>query len=113
MGYAQGYFRFAFLPLVLVLFDQTIRRRSRGWCAGLMAALVAQAILVPETALMAAGILVTLVAFEFLGRPATRAVGGSAHAHPVVRGVRGGVRRRVGGRSWPPPERCAASSTTT
>jgi hypothetical protein len=66
--YAQGFFRFAFLPVVLILFDQTIRRRSRGWCAGFMAALVAQAILVPETALMAAGILLTLVAFEWLGR---------------------------------------------
>ena len=70
--YAQGFFRFAFLPLVLILFDQTIRRRSRAWCAGFMAALVAQAILVPETALMAAGILLTLIAFEWLSRaPAT------------------------------------------
>ena len=68
MGYAQGFFRFAFLPLILVLLDQTIRRRSRAWCAGLAAALVAQAIAVPETALMAAGVLVTLVAFEWLGR---------------------------------------------
>ena len=68
MGYAQGYFRFAFLPLALVLFDQTIRRRSRGWCAGLMVALVVQAILVPETAIMAAGLLATLVVFEWLAR---------------------------------------------
>lgn len=68
MGYAQGYFRFAFLPLVLILFDQTIRRRSRTWCAGLMAALVAQAIMVPETLLMAAGLLATLVGFEWFGR---------------------------------------------
>ncbi len=68
MGYAEGLFRFAFLPLVLVLLDQTIRRRSRAWCAGLGAALVVQAIVVPETALMAAGILATLVAFEWLGR---------------------------------------------
>ncbi len=68
MGYAQGYFRFAFLPLVLVLFDRTLRCRSRAWCAALAAALVAQAILVPETALMAGGILATLVAFEWMGR---------------------------------------------
>ncbi len=68
MGYAQGYFRFAFLPLALVLFDQTIRRRSRGWCAGLMAALVVQAIIVPETAIMAAGLLATLVVYEWLSR---------------------------------------------
>jgi hypothetical protein len=68
MGYAQGYFRFAFLPLVLVLFDQTIRRRRGGWCAGLMAALVVQAIIVPETAIMAAGLLATLVVYEWLAR---------------------------------------------
>jgi len=68
MGYAQGYFRFAFLPLVLIVFDQTIRRRTRGWCVGLTAALVVQAIVVPETLLMAAGILATLVCLEWLQR---------------------------------------------
>ncbi len=80
MGYAQGYFRFAFLPLVLVLFDQTIRRRSRGWCAGLMAVLVAQAIVVPETAIMAAGLLATLAVFEWLARAP-----GSGWAGPMMR----------------------------
>ncbi|HUY23055.1 MAG TPA: hypothetical protein VMV22_12040, partial [Acidimicrobiales bacterium] len=67
-SFASGCFRFAFLPIVLLVFDQTVRRRSRGWCAGLMAALAVQAIVVPESGLMAAGVLATLVAFEWLGR---------------------------------------------
>jgi hypothetical protein len=67
-AFSSGYFRFAFVPLVLILFDQTLRHRSRRWCAGLSGALVVQAIVVPETALLAAGVLATLVAFEWLGR---------------------------------------------
>ncbi len=80
MGYAQGCFRFAFVPLVLILFDQTIRRRRRGWCAGLMATLVIQAIVVPETAFMAVGLLFTLVVFEWLARAP-----GSGWARPMIR----------------------------
>jgi len=67
-AFSSGAFRFAFLPLVLVLFDQTIRHRGRGWCAALVAALFAQAIIVPETGLMAAAVLAVVVAFEWLGR---------------------------------------------
>ena len=67
-AYSSGSYRFAFVPLVLVLFDQTLRRRSPAWCAALMAALVAQAILVPETAIMAGAMLLTLMVFEWAGR---------------------------------------------
>ena len=66
---ASGYVRFAFLPLVLVLFAAVLARRSRLWCAALAAALVAQALVVPETALMAACVVLTLVLFEAAARP--------------------------------------------
>ena len=65
----SGYVRFAFLPLVLILFAQVLRRRSRLWCAAFVAALVAQALVVPETALMAGCLLLTLVLFEAASRP--------------------------------------------
>ena len=87
-AFSSGHFRFAFLPLVLVLFDQTIRHRSRGWCAGLMAALVAQAIVVPETGLMAGAVLAALVAFEWLGRRPGAPWGRADVPHMVVRCLR-------------------------
>ncbi len=60
--------RFAFAPLLLMLFDALVRRRSRLWCAAFMVVLVIQSIIVPEVGLLAVGLLVTLFVFEWLGR---------------------------------------------
>ena len=60
--------RFAFAPLLLVLFDVVLRRRSRAWCTALMAALVVESIITPEVGLLAIGLLATLVVAEFCQR---------------------------------------------
>ncbi|HTZ07506.1 MAG TPA: hypothetical protein VMB72_00455 [Acidimicrobiales bacterium] len=60
--------RFAFAPLLLVLFDVVLRRRSRAWCLALMAALIVECIITPEVGLLAVGLLCTLVLAEFCQR---------------------------------------------
>ena len=60
--------RFGFAPILLVLFDVMLRRRSRLWCAIFMAVLIVEAILTPEIGLLAIGVLGTLVAFEWFSR---------------------------------------------
>ncbi len=60
--------RFAFAPLLLVLFDAVLPRRSRSWCAAFMVVLVIQSIIAPEVGLLAVGLLGTLFVFEWLGR---------------------------------------------
>jgi hypothetical protein len=60
--------RFEFAPLLLILFDRVLRRRTKVWCGTFMAALVVESILTPETGLLAVGILATIVVFEWCNR---------------------------------------------
>ena len=60
--------RFAFAPILLILFDTLLRRRSRLWSGVFMAVLVVEAILTPEVGLLALGLIVTLFLFEWFGR---------------------------------------------
>jgi hypothetical protein len=78
--------RFIAAPVILVLLGETLRRRSVGWCAALMFAIVVQAVLVPETLFLALPVLLVVVAADLTHRP-------------------------VGGRIWPALRRsswCAA-----
>ena len=66
LGLLNGFAdRFVFAPILLVLFDVMLRNRNKVWCGLFMAALVVESILTPETGLLAAGLLVTLIAFEW------------------------------------------------
>jgi hypothetical protein len=68
-GYVPGLLaRFAFLPLILILFDKMLRTRSRFWCFLFSLNLVIQSIVTPEIGLLALGVAVTLVASDWYGR---------------------------------------------
>ncbi len=60
--------RFGFAPILVVLFDAMLRRRSRLWCGAFMVVLIIESIIVPETGLLAVGLLATLVVFEWFHR---------------------------------------------
>ena len=60
--------RFVLVPLVVITFGGTLRRRSIIWTAGLTVMLFAQAVLVPETSYLVAAVLVALVLCEFVHR---------------------------------------------
>ena len=60
--------RFGLAPLLLILFDVVLRRRSRSWCALFMAALIIESIVTPEVGLLAIGMLGTLIVFELFTR---------------------------------------------
>jgi hypothetical protein len=60
--------RFIAIPVVLVLFGETLRRHSFRWTAAFTFVLFAQAILVPETAYLVAACTVALVLCDFVHR---------------------------------------------
>lgn len=60
--------RFVFMPLLLLLLAAVLERPSWSRCALLMTLLTVGAIVTPESALMAAGLLATLVAADLLRR---------------------------------------------
>ncbi len=60
--------RFVFVPLTAILLGATLRRRSPWWCAGLVIALFAHAVLVPETSFFAIPALVCVVAADLIHR---------------------------------------------
>jgi hypothetical protein len=65
--------RFIFVPVVLVLLGETLARRSPGWCVAFMAAVVGQAILVPETVFLALPALAAVAAADLTHRaPGTK-----------------------------------------
>ena len=65
--------RFIFVPVALVLLGEVLVRRSFGWCAAFMAALVGQAVLVPETVFLALPALLVVVAADLTHRaPGTK-----------------------------------------
>lgn len=68
-GFTTAIMRFAFLPLVVVLFDRMLRRRSAASAAAFSAVLVLECALVPEILLMAAALGVTLIARELTSTP--------------------------------------------
>ncbi len=60
--------RFVAWPITLIVFGETLRRRSAGWAVGLTLLLVAEEILVPETIFVAAPALACVVAAELVHR---------------------------------------------
>jgi hypothetical protein len=60
--------RFILVPLVVIMFGGTVRRRSISWTAGLTVVLFAQAVLVPETSYLVVAVLVALVLCDFVHR---------------------------------------------
>ena len=60
--------RFIFVPVTLVLLGEMLRRRSFGWCAAFMAVLFVQAVLVPETLLLALPALLVVIAADLTHR---------------------------------------------
>lgn len=61
-GFTAAIMRFAFLPVVVVLFDRLLRRRTLGSAAAFSGVLVLECVLVPEMLLLAAALGVTLIA---------------------------------------------------
>ena len=62
--------RFVAWPITLIVFGETLRRRSAGWAVGLTLLLVVDEILVPETIFVAAPVLACVVAAELVHRRA-------------------------------------------
>jgi hypothetical protein len=60
--------RFIGLPLALIVLGETLRRRSVAWAVGLTLLLFAEALLVPETIVLAAPALACVVAAELVHR---------------------------------------------
>lgn len=60
--------RFFLLPLALILLGETLARRSRPWCFALMLAMIAHAILVPETIILLVGLLPALLIADYAQR---------------------------------------------
>jgi hypothetical protein len=60
--------RFLFVPLTLILFGETIRRRSGPWAAALTVALFVQSVLAPETSFLVLPVLGCLVAADVVHR---------------------------------------------
>ena len=58
--------RFVAWPITLIVFGETLRRRSAGWAVGLTLLLVVDEILVPETIFGAAPVLACVVAAELV-----------------------------------------------
>jgi hypothetical protein len=58
--------RFAFLPALIMIFDKVLRDRGWIWPAVFMFVLGAECIITPETALMAAGLLGTLLVSDLV-----------------------------------------------
>ena len=61
-------YRFVVLPVIPIVFGETLRRRSVGWAVGLTLLLVVEEILVPETISSGAPVLVCVVAAELVHR---------------------------------------------
>lgn len=70
-GYTTAVMRFAYLPLTVMLLDRMLRSRRRDLCALFAALVVLEAILTPEMALIAIGLLATVLLFELVNREAT------------------------------------------
>ncbi len=69
--------RFILVPVALMVLGETLRRagtpRARGWCVGLVLLLFVSAILMPETAFLAAPAVVVVAAADLVHRkPGTR-----------------------------------------
>jgi hypothetical protein len=58
--------RFVFVPLTLIVLGLALRRRTRAWSAILVLVLLVQAVLVPETSLLAVTALACVVASDLL-----------------------------------------------
>lgn len=67
-GETTAIMRFAYLPLTVMALDKVLRERSRRSCVLFGGLMVLEAVLTPEMALMALGLLATLVLFELSSR---------------------------------------------
>jgi len=60
--------RFILLPIALILFEVALRKATARWCVLFVFTLVLASILTPEITLLAVGMVVVLVAFEWVHR---------------------------------------------
>ncbi len=89
--------RFWPLPILLILLDLVLRHATWGRCIALMAALVIESIVTPETGLMAIGILATVVIYDVVHGTGWRPNRSQFAADCTLLGCRRSTDRPVGG----------------